>query len=146
MTDTMTPERFCKEKRTLQVLQSNYNKLAGWITWAAEVLLIIMIVSGLCGSVWSEGFPALKMFLVAFMSLVFVTSFWRALGTVYEESREVLAIWRHKEGLPLRVRKFLRSTRPVRVEIGTDFYADRSLVLTLLDIITTNTFNVLLAA
>ena len=64
---------------------------------------------------------------------------------MHENSVEVLAKWKKKTRLELHVRKFLRSTRPLRVEIGGYFYADRSMVLTILDIITANTFNMLLA-
>ena len=142
----MTAEQFCMEKRTLQVLQSNYNDLMRWVLWTGEVILITIVVFGLCGSVWAEGVRAVRIFLVAIFSLGLLTTFWKGLGAVYENSGEVLIKWKHKERIPLHVRKFLRSTRQVRVEIGGYFYADGTMVLTLLDIITSNTFNVLLAA
>ena len=140
----MTPERFCVEKRTLQVLQCNYNALMRWSLWTGEMILITIVVFGLCGSVWAEGFQAVRLFVVAIFSLGLLVTFWKGLGAVYETSVEVLALWKHQKR-PY-VRKFLRATRPVRVEIGSYFYADGSMVLTLLAIITENTFNVLLAA
>ena len=145
LTKGMTPERFCLEKRTLQVLQCNYNALMRWVLWSGEVILITIVVFGLCGSVWAEGFRAVRIFLVAMFSLGLLTTFWKGLGQVYETSGEVLNKWKRIERPPLRVRKFLLATRPVRVEIGSYFYADGSMVLTLLGVITENTFTVLLA-
>ena len=142
----MTSETFCKEKRALQVLQSNFNDLMSWVLWSGEVILITFVVFGFCGSVWSEGLHAVKLFLTAIFSLGILTTFWKGLGAVYENSNEVLDKWRHQERLPLHVRKFIRATRPVRVQIGGYFYADSSMVLTILDVITNNTFNILLAA
>ena len=75
-----------------------------------------------------------------------LVTIWKGLGAVYENSVDVLFRWKQKKLLPLHVRKFLRSTQPVRVQIGSYFYADRSMVLTLLDIINKNTFNKLLVA
>ena len=142
----MTAECFCIEKRTLQVLQSNYNDLMRWVLWSGEVILVTIVVFGLCGSVWADDVRAVRLFLVAIFSLGLLTTFWKGLGVVNENSGEVLALWKKQSRLPLHFRTFLLSTRPVRVEIGSYFYADRTMVLTLLDIITTNTFNVLLAA
>ena len=139
LTDSMTCRRFCREKRILQVLQSNYNDLMRWYLWAVEVILITVIVFGICGSVWAEGAVAVRLFLGAMLSLYILMTLWKGLGSVYENSAEVLATWRHQDGKSLHFRKFFRSTRPVRVEIGSYFYADRSMVLTLLNIITANT-------
>ena len=56
MSDRMSPEKFCIEKRALQLLQCNYNALMRWVLWTAEVILITIVVFGLCGSVWAEGY------------------------------------------------------------------------------------------
>ena len=146
LTDRMKSGRFCREKRTLQVLQSNYNDVMRWCLWAVEVILTTMVVFGVCGSVWTEGAGAIRIFLVAMLSFYVLVTVWKGLGDVYQNSVEVLATWSQQEGNSLLLRKFIRSTRPVRVEIGSYFYADRSMVLTLLDIITQNTFSLLLAA
>ena len=140
----MTAGRFCREKRTLQVLQCNYNDLMRWYLCTLEVFVITSAVFGICGSVWAEGAVAVRIFLVAMLCLYVLVTVWKGLGDVYENSVEVLARWRYHHGVHFR--KFLRSTRPVRVEIGSYFYADRTLVLTLLNIIAVNTFNVLLAS
>ena len=107
--------------------------------------LITVVVFGLCGSVRTEGTSAVRAFLVTILCFAVLTIVWKGLGTVNENSVEVLAKWKKKERLPPHVRKFIRSTRPIRVEIGGYFYADRCMVLTLLDIITQNKLNVLLA-
>ena len=145
-TDRMSIGRFRREHRTLEVLQCNMNDLVRWLMWAEEVILITTVVFGLCGSVWAEGFRSIRLFIVAAFALSFLVTIWTGLGALYESSVEVLTVWKAQTGLPLDARKFLRSTRPIRVEIGSYFYADRPLVLTLLGVITENTFNVLLAA
>ena len=141
----MTPERFCFEKRILEVLQCNFNDLMRWVWWSIKVILISIVVFGLCGCVWAEGFPRVRLFVVAMFSLGLLTSFWKGLGAVYETCVDVLAKWKQQERSPQYVRKFLRATRPDRVQIGSYFYADGSMVLTLLGIVTENTCNVLLA-
>ena len=146
MTGRMTPERFCTETRALQVLQCNYNALMRWVLWTGEVILITIVVFGLCGSLWAEGYQRLRLLVVAIFSLGLLTTFWSGFGSVYENSSDVLAQWRQRGRLPLHARQFLRATRPVRVEIGSYFYVDRAMVLTILGIVTENTFNVLLAA
>ena len=144
MTDSMTQERFSIEKRILEVLKCNLNDLMRWVWWSSEVILISIVVFGLCGCVWAEGFPRVRLFVVAMFSLGLLTSFWKGLGAVYETSVDVLAKWKEQGTPSVYVRKFLRATRPDRVQIGRYFYADGSMVLTLLGIVTENTFNVLL--
>ena len=141
----MTAERFYKEKRTLQVLQSNYNDLLRWVLWSLVVILVIIVVFGLCGSVWAEGAQTVRLYIVSTFCLGLLTTLlWKGLGAVHESSAEVLSHWKREEKLSLHIHKFLWSTRPVRLEIGSYFYADRSMILTLLNIIMTNPFNVLL--
>ena len=111
LTDTLTGERFCKGKRTFQVLQCQSNDLMRWVLWTLEVILIIVVVFGFCGSLWAGGDRTVRLFVVAIFCLTLLTTFWKGLGAVHENSAEVLAKWKKDGRLPLRVRKFLRSTR-----------------------------------
>ena len=134
------------EERTLRALQCNYNALLRWLVWGAEVILVTVCVFGFTGSVWAEGFQAVRIFLVAVFGLGLLVTVWSGLGTVYESSAEVLAKWRQKQGLPLYVRKFLCGRRPIRVEVGNYFYVDGGMTLTLFGIVAETTFSVLVAA
>ena len=116
-----------------------------WLLWADEVILLIICVFGLCGSVRADGSQALRMFLVTFLCLTILGTMWTGMGAVYETSMKVLWKWRRTTVLPSHARKFLRSTRPIRVLIGDYFYVDGTMMLTLLSIITQNTFTLLLA-
>ena len=138
--------RFCIDIRKLEVLQCNFNALMRWLLWVDEVILVVICVFGLCGSVWTEGSQALRIFLVSVFSLSILATIWTGMGAVYETSVKALWKWRRTTGLPVHLRKFIRSTRPIRVLIGDYFYADGAMMLTLLSIITENTFNLLLAA
>ena len=146
LTERMSPGRFRREHRTLELLQCNVNNVFRWLAWEIEVVLVTTVVFGLCGSVWSEGFRSLRMFIMSSFTLSFLVIIWTGMGTLYESSVEVLGLWKAQTDLPPHIRKFLRSTKPIRVEIGSYFYADGPLVFTLLGIITENTLSVLLAA
>ena len=141
----MVPERFCVEKRKMQVLQNNYNELLGHLLWRLEVTIITVCVVGLCGTVWTEGFQALRRFVVSAFCITFLATIWTGLGAVYETSAEILFTWRHPDGVALHARKFIVSMRPIRFQIGDYFYVDGTMTLTLLGIIAEYTFSVLLA-
>ena len=68
----------------------------------------------------------------------------KRMGNVYTESRELLS-----EFLPTCSTPWFRRTckayRPLRVNVGTFYYADRTLVLTILTIILTNTASLVVA-
>lgn len=102
---------------------------------------------GLCGTVWAdEGPQALRMFLVTAFCIAVLATIWTGMGAVYEMSKEVLWKWQRMTGLAKHTRKFIRSTLPIRVLIGDYFYVDRAMFITLLSIITENTFTLLLTA
>ena len=78
----MKEERFCIEKRTLQVLQCNYNDVMRWYIWAVEAIKVTVVVFGLCGSVWVEGVQAVRLSLVALFALVLLIKLGKGFGAV----------------------------------------------------------------
>ena len=64
------------------------------------------------------------------------------LSSIYDSSADVLRVWREGKA---QNRRFLRSTPPVRVFIGSYFYVDKRLVLTIREIIVTNSVSLLVS-
>ena len=81
--------------------------------------------------------------IIAEFSAVCLATCWNAFRDVHEASVNVLVKRKRREGLSLPARKYLRATRSVRVEIGSYFYLDHAMVLTILVIIIIikNSFN-----
>ena len=67
------------------------------------------------------------------------------LASLYEVSEDVLRGWKRGKSFSIWFRRFLKSTRPLKVQLGSYFYADKALVLTSLGIIADNSVTLLVS-
>ena len=88
---------------------------------------------------------SLRASLVAMAALVILIAVFGNLGKVYEESRTWILTCRSMRQNSWLARQFI-ATRELRVKVGLFFHIDRSLVLTILSIILTNTANVVMGS
>ena len=65
----------------------------------------------------------------------------KASGSVYEESRKSLECWRKMDHKSKCFAKYSRSCRPLRIRFGRFFYSDKTLLLTVISTILTQTAN-----
>ena len=66
------------------------------------------------------------------------------MGNVYTESSELLSEFVPNYSTPW-FRRVVKAYKPLRVNVGSFYYADRTLVLTILTIIFTNTASLVMA-
>ena len=76
------------------------------------------------------------------LGAVFNVTFTTLAGT-YDVSKEVLMGWKSRRR-PWFAR-FLRSTKPVRIQMGSYFYADKELVLTSMGIMADNSVTLMVS-
>ena len=68
----------------------------------------------------------------------------KASGNVYEESQKSLKCWRKMDHKSKCFAKYSRSCRPLRIRFGRFFYADKTLLLTVVSTILAETANLVL--
>ena len=82
--------------------------------------------------------------ITAVVSFHLLLHFLKASGNVYEESRKSLECWRKMDHKSKWFAKYSRSCRPLRIRFGRFFYADKTLLLTVVSTILTETANLVL--
>ena len=130
-----TGKAFSRNYRELTVLQAHYagfyKHYIGFIQ-AASILGVSFYtyVAVIRGSV--------QPLLVALATSFGHTQLIKSTAQVYETSSDVLRRWRqvHRRDVPLWFPRYLKSCRIVYVPIGSFFYMDRGLVLTVLSMMT----------
>ena len=88
---------------------------------------------------------SLKTTLIATASLILRLTVFGNLEKVNEGSKRLILTCRSIRSDPLLRRKLI-ATKKVRVKVGSFFYVDRSLILTILSISLTNTANVVMGS
>ena len=68
----------------------------------------------------------------------------KASGSVYEESQKSLEFWRKMDHKSKWFAKYGRSCRPLRIRFGRFFYADKTLLLTVVFTVLTETAKLVL--
>ena len=141
-----TPEQFAVETRKLQILQSEFNALLKWSLCGIQISFICTVVFAICGSVWNEEGPRkLQLALVAVGLGWIITMMFSRMASIYDNSSENLKQWRRCRTQRAWITRFLKSTPPIRVLVGSYFYADKELVLTSLGIIAENSVTLLVS-
>ena len=135
--------RFVNNFRALAVLQTGFAGIySHWVS-VSELLGIILIILNIYQAVVTGSFRALMMALgigVAF------SGFLKQLAQPYEASREALLSWeRELHRVPKWGKAFHRSCRPIAVPVGTFFFVDKGLTLTVLSIVVNNSASLVLA-
>lgn len=132
-------EDIARSQGELFILQSVCNGIFGTYVFVIEIIGILFSTFNLFEAVaYSnfKGFPlGLISILVAF--IVFGT-----MADIHDESERARQSWRS-----VRVKwfvKFCKPARPLAVTVNSFYFVDRQLLLTMLDIITSNTANLIL--
>ena len=132
------------ETRKLQIFLSEFNAMFKWTLWLFQAVVICVIVFGICEAVWGEGPRKIHVLISASGLILIQTVVYSKLVSVFDSSRVVLTEWRHYRGHAWFAR-FLRSTPPIRILLGSYFYVDKQLVLTSLSIIAQNSVTLLVS-
>lgn len=123
--------------RELQVLLEYFNSIFSSYTVTIQVAGMFLIV---VNSTLALAYSSIRGLVLGSAFFVIVLLQYKNYGTVYEESCTTLETWRTVRSDPW-FRRYCKSCRPLRVNMGRYYFADRTLVLTMLSIILDNTAN-----
>ena len=140
-----SPEKFAADTRKLQILVGEFNALLKWALWGFLIVLMCTAIFAICGAVWDDGGRKMHMTSIAVFMTVLINIIYTKLASLFEVSEAVLTGWRRGNALRPWFPRFLRSTPPLRVLIGSYFYADKELVLTTMGIIADNSVTLLVS-
>lgn len=131
--------------RSLLVLQGNFAALYRQYMTLINSSAILSVVCSMYLAVVMKSGRSLILGLVIAFSL---SKLLQETALVFAKSSEVLNEWRRLDRrlMPLWFGKFLRSCRPANVPVGSFFYVDGGLFLTVLSIITNASASLILAA
>ena len=119
------------------VLMQHFNASYGSYMLFHEVLAIVTIVVNTTLAVVHDSPRA---FVIALMLFTLLIYSYKTFGTVYEESKMTSQTWSSVRTAAW-FRRYCRAYRPPRILIGSFYYADRSLTLTILSAVLDNTAN-----
>ncbi|CAG7817439.1 unnamed protein product [Allacma fusca] len=141
--DLRRPDIFIKMYRTFQVEQMFFNYcLQNLFFPGHKVLMGGLAVLSTYGAIKVHSPRAILMGFAAFTSLLYLSILFRRLGRFFEVSSEVLHSW---QGQTHYMRAFLRSCKPLSVNIGNYYIAKKTTVLCMWGIIINMTINLLLS-
>ena len=136
--------KFSMDFRALGVLQAHYAALYMHYIALIQTASMYAVTFNAYQAVMEGSIRALLLALaITFGHVQFI----EATAKVYDTSNDVLKKWRNvgRKNVPVWFPRFLRSCRNVYVPVGTFFYIDRALVLTVLSIITDASSSLILA-
>ncbi|CAG7659417.1 unnamed protein product [Allacma fusca] len=123
----------------LSVLQNYTNAVFGiWTIQTAITTVVGVIINAFLAIIFFKS----RSYVIATIGCIVILMLFKNLGQLFEESRETFLSW--KKITQPEFRKFHRSCRPLRVSVGSFYFADKSLMLTLLTIIVTHSANLIL--
>ena len=120
--------------RTLGVLQSQFRRLYKNYMSVTQTISIFCVVVNLYQAVLLGSMRAFVLALVVGLGL---TQFLEVMAGVYHTSSEALREWKRadRRNVPAWFPKFLKSCKFLCIPVGSFFYVDKILVLTVLSII-----------
>ena len=121
--------RIRKYAGEMAVLSQHFNAVYGMSMLTQELLMIVAVVVNTTFALLHGSQRSLVM-----ASTLFVICAYKTYGTMFEESRATLESWKREGRRSPWLRRYCRAYRPPRVNIGSFFYADKSLTLTILSI------------
>ena len=133
-------ERAAKMNRKLAVLMENFNGTFSIWVYLVEVMVIVAAVMNASIAIL---FQSARSALITAAALTVLLTVFGSLGNVHAGSRNLLVACRNMRDNAWLTRHSI-ATRELRVKVGLFFYADRSLVLTILSIILNNTANIVM--
>ncbi|CAG7730401.1 unnamed protein product [Allacma fusca] len=139
----ISTSEFIHHYRKLSLLQTCFNKVYGtWVLgceagliWVVVINIFIMVVFG-----------TVRSFVNTFITSWMFLQLFKMLGQVHDLSKEILWSWK---GAPaqnhtIASTKCIAAFRPLHVSVGSFYFADKSLFLTILSIILTSSANLIL--
>ena len=125
--------QFAKNYRVLGVLQQRFTMLYEHYMSQIQTAMVFCVVLNMFQAVVGGNLRSLVIALLVALGLV---QFLEATAEVYHTSMDVLKEWRRvsKREVPVWFPRFLKSCRHLCVPVGSFFYVDRGLVLTVLSI------------
>ena len=135
----------------LRVLVLEYNTVYGLVLVSTKICFITFAMFGAYGAVRTEGVLALFLFSVGVFSVCFLILYIMLLGEVYDRSKDFLSAARKNlserrrdaEGA-LWLRKYFRSFREMKIQVGSAYFIDKAIVLTTFKILFDSIINFLL--
>lgn len=124
--------RICKYAGQLAVLTQHYNAIFGVSALTQELMLILVIVVNATVAVFHAA-PRAMVVTFAFFAIAIYTH--KDYGATYEGWKLSWESWQRESRSSAWFRRYCRSYRPPRVVVGSFFYADKSLTLTILSIV-----------
>ena len=141
-----SPEKFAMEKRKLQVLMGEFNAMLKWAFWGLQITILSTATFATVAAVTSEeGRRKVHMAVTVIASMAIFASMYTKLASVHDYSKDVLFQWRQCRRERAWIWRFLRSTPPVSISLGSYFIADKGLVLTSLSIVAENSVSLLVS-
>ena len=106
-----------------------------------EFMLITAIVINATLAVLHGSPRSLVLASALFVIIIYV---YKTYGSLYEESRVTWESWKRGGRTSPWFRRYCRAHRPARILMGSFFYADKGLALTIFSIVLDNTANMIL--
>ena len=137
----------------LRVLVLEYNHRYGLVLVSTKTCFISFAMFGAYGAFRTEGVLAIFLFSVGVFGVCFLILYIILLGEVHDRSKDFLSMarqnvcWNKGPGdkdSVLWLRKYLRSLREMRVEVGSAYFIDKAIVLTTFKILFDSMINFLL--
>ena len=142
----MQPYELGKKYRTLQILQSRANGTYRYALATAKVLFLLATIRCIYGVVKMDGLLQIFNFNCAIGCLIFLIFTFRELGELFATSENTLMTQKRVMGRDKWVRRFLRSSRPLRFEIAHLYFVDPPMSLTMGSFVVQNVANLLMLA
>ncbi|CAG7719213.1 unnamed protein product [Allacma fusca] len=140
--DLRTPSNFMKFYRELQILNGNYMNTFAIILPASQWLYVILSVYYIYGFIKLSGSISFFSFAAATNLVTVLVVLFTALAKLEVRSREVLLSW-GCQGQSQILNRFVRSSKSIRSYIGTFYFVDHAMVLTMLQFIAESTVDLL---
>ncbi|CAG7676108.1 unnamed protein product [Allacma fusca] len=125
----------------LSILQSIFN--ASYSFWAlgAQTFLTVFCIS----NIFQAGaLHNIRGIIAGLIQVILIKVIFKHLATIYESSAQTVQSWEKTSGT-LFFKKFTRACQPFRVVVGSFYFADYTLILTMIAIISTNSASMIVA-
>ena len=136
--------QYTRQHRALDVLQANFAQLYPTYMLGIEVFIVSTVVLNLYMAV---EFHAVRPLILAVGCAGAFCWGYGVFSSVHETSKSIMEAWSRSEHVQRSIwfRKFLRSCKPIRIPVGSLFYIDRGLVLTVMSIMVQSAASLILA-
>ncbi|CAG7786856.1 unnamed protein product [Allacma fusca] len=125
----------------LSILQQIFNASYSYWALGAQTFLTVFCIANIfqAGALQNPRGLLNAMFQMFLIKLIF-----KHLAQIYESSAPTLESWRETKG-SVWFQKYLRACKPLRVVVGSFYYADNTLILTMISVISANAASMIVA-